>query len=198
MGFAFVAILGLVPVALTSFRDTKTAGVSSQISQQIIAQAQVAPFSALTTTNQTAATLTAQGVTYTALRLQAPPEPSGSSSPYMRFFNDQGVEVLSTDATGIYQVNSRVLVGPPFVQSVDIRREPGMPTWLGLTVQVAYNPGKLTLDIDERSLDGNGERRGHHCAGRVVPNQRGPQLSDDDILLGARGATRASPWWSCS
>ncbi len=53
MGFAFVAILGLVPVALTSFRDTKTASVSSQISQQIIAQAQVAPFSALTRTAAT-------------------------------------------------------------------------------------------------------------------------------------------------
>ncbi len=146
MGFAFVAILGLVPVALTSFRDTKTATVSSQISEQIIAQVQVAPFSALTSTNQTAVSLMSQGVTYVAMCLLAPPEQNGSATPYVRYFNEQGVEVLSTDATGIYQVNSRVLVGPPFVQ-------PGTSGGTGnadvaaLTVQVAYNPGKLVLDM---------------------------------------------------
>lgn len=156
MGFAFVAILGLVPVALTSFRTTKIGTVSSQISQQVIAQAQVAPFAALTqpdSSNQTVQKLTTpQGVAYTVLCLPGPPETPGAPPLYIRYFNDQGVEVLSTDPTGIYQVNSRVLVGPPFVQSTPSGGTGGTggignADVAGLTVQVAYNPGRLTLDM---------------------------------------------------
>ena len=145
MGFAFVAILGLVPVALTSFRDTKTAGISSQISQQIIAEAQVAPFSALTQTtgNSTVVSITSQGVTYAALCLPAPAQTPAS---YVRYFDDQGSEVLSTDPTAIYQVNSRVLVGPPFVQPGAAGGTANADV-AGLTVQVAYNPDRLPLDM---------------------------------------------------
>ena len=148
MGFSFVAILGLVPVALTTFRDTKTGGISSQISEQIIAQALVAPFGSstqpgltYTSGNNTAISVSSQGVPYIAMCLPAPSVPA----TYVRFFNDQGIEVLSTDMTGIYQVNSRVLIGPPFVQS-GTAGGTGDADVASLTVQVAYNPGRLPLD----------------------------------------------------
>lgn len=152
MGFAFVAILGLVPVALGNFRNTKISVISSQISQQIIAQAQVAPFSALTqsSNNTTVQNSTSQGgVPYTVLCLPAPPETPGSAPLYVRYFDEQGTEVLSTNAAGIYQVNSRVLVGPPFVQATSQTATGGTGNAdvAGLTVQVAYNPGRLPLDM---------------------------------------------------
>ena len=152
MGFAFVAILGLVPVALTSFRDAKNTGVSSQVSEQIIAQAQVAPFTALTQSsgNQTALNITSQGVPCVALCVPSPTETPASSTPYVRYFNDQGVEVPATDQTGSYQVNSRVLVGPPFAQSPSQSAATGgtgNADVAALTVQVAYNPGRMLLDM---------------------------------------------------
>ena len=132
MGFGFVAILGLVPLGLNSFRDTKNLGISSQISEQILSELQTAPF-----TNQTKPT---------ASLTQNNPVGTMFSLP-VRYFNDQGIEVLSTDATGIYQANVRVLVGPSFVQSPAAGAVANADV-ASVTIQVAYDPGRVVPDAD--------------------------------------------------
>lgn len=147
MGFAFVAILGMVPVGLKNYRETKNTAVSSQIAQQILSQVQVAPYSQLTQPGSNPATVQNGDVTSSSLRLAAPPETPASSTPYVRYFSEEGTEVLSTDASGIYQVNTRVLVAPPFVQTAATGGV-GNGEVLGVAIQVAYNPGRATLVMD--------------------------------------------------
>ena len=145
MGFAFVAILGMVPLGLSNFRDIKNIAVTSQISQQIVAEVQTAPFTQLTQTtgNLSATTVTSpQQVVSPSLRLPAPPENPVSTTPWVRYFSEQGVEVLSTDPAGIYQVNTRVLVGTA------VRADGG----------------------DDRRSGQRGRRRGD-CPGRVQSRQ---------------------------
>jgi uncharacterized protein (TIGR02598 family) len=47
MGFAFVAILGLVPVGLNSFRTAKNVSTASQISQQMFSEVQATAWAEL-------------------------------------------------------------------------------------------------------------------------------------------------------
>jgi type II secretory pathway pseudopilin PulG len=159
IGFAFAAIIGLVPVGLNSFRATKNVSTASQISEQIFSDVQATAWVELTGTHLTQAgatqatpntTLTAGTVpgTYT-LRLPAPAGPltaPTSASPYFtRYFNDQGAETTSLDPAAIYQVNARVLFGTPWVQSTaGATANADLAT---VQVQIAYVPGQQTPDL---------------------------------------------------
>ena len=161
MGFSFVAILGLVPVALTSFRDTKTGAASSLIAQQIVSEVQTTAFNSLTsaTGNPYAVTVTnSQNVSSTAICLPAPLDPTATNL-YVRYFDEQGDEVPYNAATAnpangatanpapwVYQANIRVLVGPPFVQAGTATTGTSNADVANVTIQVAYNPGRLPLD----------------------------------------------------
>lgn len=120
MAFAFVAILGLVPVGLNNFHETKNVSVSSQISQQVFAQVQATAFPQLTglmsdgtTTNPTIIAGSVTGTSF--LRLPAP-NSTAAAALFVRYYNDQGEEVTSGDPTCVYQANVRVMYGTPYVQ----------------------------------------------------------------------------------
>jgi type II secretory pathway pseudopilin PulG len=158
MGFAFVAILGLVPVGLNSFRTAKNVSTASQISQQIFSEVQATAWAELTGTQLTQAAAQAtpnttlqRGTfsgTYT-LRLPAPTGPltaQTAGSPFFtRYFNDQGTETVSTDPTAVYQANVRVLFGTPWVQpGAGTTSNPDLATVL---VQIAYVPSQQAPDL---------------------------------------------------
>ncbi len=88
--FAAVAIVGLVPIGMDSFQQTKNVSISSQISQQIFSELVALPFSKLTPTSGN------------TMRLIAP-----DGVNYVRYFDDQGDEVTSTASNAVYQVNVR-------------------------------------------------------------------------------------------
>ena len=84
-GFAFTAIVGLIPMGLTTFRQAMDASVGSQICQRVINDAQQTDFDVLT---------------------------SSSNANIVRYFDDAGNE-LSTPAKAIYHVKTVVTGTPP-------------------------------------------------------------------------------------
>ncbi len=130
-GFAVVAIVGVVPIGLESFRKTKNVSVASQISRQIFSQIQTATFAALTNSNG-----------QPAWRLPAQP----NSTTLVRYFDEQGTELPSA-TNSVYQVNVRVLISTPFLQVPAGTPLPN-PDLATVTIQVAFNPGNLTPDLD--------------------------------------------------
>ena len=79
-GFAFTAIVGLIPMGLTTFRQAMDASVGSQICQRVINDAQQTDFAVLT---------------------------SSSNTRVVRYFDDAGNE-MTTPAKAIYHVNTVV------------------------------------------------------------------------------------------
>lgn len=142
MGFAFVAIIGLVPVGLGNFRQTKNVSVASDIAVRIISELQDTPFTQLiagaTTTGQSWSLTKADGTA-------------------IRYFDDQGAEVLTNDPGVVYQVNICVYNAPAFV--LPLKTSPQIPNGAlaSVTVEVAYDPGNLTLPCDST----------HHFTGKT-------------------------------
>ena len=131
MAFALVAVFGLMPLGMTTFKKAMDLSVGSQIAQRVIGDAQQSDFDKLIT-------------------------PAGASAPAtaafvnpVRYFDDQGQEGLSTQSGMIYMVNTRV-VPSTYVPST------GNPTTTGVqnvhiatvSVQVANNPGRTALTPD--------------------------------------------------
>ena len=132
MGFAFVAIIGLVPVGLGNFRQTKNVSVASDISARILSELQDTPFTQLI-----GATTAGQSWSLT--------KPDGTT---LRYFDDQGTETTSTDSAVVYEVNVYVYNAPAFVVPGRPTSLPQNPALTSVTVQVAYDPGNLTLPVD--------------------------------------------------
>ena len=128
MGGAFAVIIGLMTVALTSFHQSKNVSVSSLIAQQIFSQAQVMSFNTLTNGGAT---------TYYQL-----PNPNTNIGGTIRYFDDQGNEMKGTAGAFVYEVNVRVVTSTPFLLTSGTISNPSLAT---VTVQVAYNPGGLSL-----------------------------------------------------
>ena len=135
--FAFVALLGMVPVGFNSFQQSKSLGVSSQIAEQIFSEVQTTTFANLTA-----------NATGTTVRLPAP----NSTTVYTRYFDEQGLELnppgtgnanAQTTGTPIYLVNTRVLIATPVIQSTGTTTNTALAT---VTVQVAYDPSGQTPD----------------------------------------------------
>ncbi len=137
MGFAFVSILGLMPVGLTSFRETKNVSVASLIAQQIFGEVQSTTFAELI------------GPTQPGNSWQLPPPGSQTTATTSRCFNEQGQEVSPTDPTAqasvVYRVNVRVAASTPYVQN-GVNTPTQNAALANVAIQVAYNPGNLTMD----------------------------------------------------
>jgi uncharacterized protein (TIGR02598 family) len=131
IGSALIVITGLTATALGSFHQSKGAAVSALIAQQIFAQVQVGTFSLLT------GNATAPG-NYQLLN------PNGSGTPY-RYFDEQGNETANTQGVAVYMVNVRVVTQTPISSS-------GTPVYFSnlatVTVQVVYDPGLITPDLN--------------------------------------------------
>ena len=131
MGFAFVAIIGLVPVGLGNFRQTKNASVAAEVSARILSELQDTPFT------QLVGTATA-GQSWSMTRAD------GST---LRYFDDQGTETTSADPSIVYVVNICVLNAPLYVvpkTSIQSRNA----ALAAVTVQVACDPGNVPLAIN--------------------------------------------------
>ena len=152
MGFAFVSILGLIPVGLNSFRDTKNVSVASLIAQQIFAEVQSTTFTELVNSNLQ------PGDDW---RLPPPSSQTQSGSggapqttTPLRCFDEQGQEISATDPTvatrTVYRVNVRVVFAPSFVQNAAGAATPAPNSALAnVTIQIAYNPGNLVMDTQK-------------------------------------------------
>ena len=130
MAFALLAVFGLMPLGMTTFKKTMDLSVGSQIAQRVIGDAQQSDFDALVT-------------------------PPGAGTPatvafaaQLRYFDDQGEEGLSSQPGMIYVVNTRVV---PATSVPDVGGSSGSVRNVDIatvTVQVANNPGHKTLASD--------------------------------------------------
>ena len=133
MGFAFVAIIGLVPVGLGNFRQTKNVSVASDISARILSELQDTPFTQLCPTAVTA------GQSWSMTKAD------GST---IRYFDDQGTETTATDPSVVYEVNVCVYNAPAFLVAGRTAAQIQNTALASVTIQVAYDPGNLTLGYD--------------------------------------------------
>lgn len=88
VGFAFVALLGLLPLGLKTFRQAMETSIQSQIAQQISSELQQVRFSDLTSANY-------------------------ASSHFPQYFDDQGMAVSGpNDPNRIYTVTAAAPTTP--------------------------------------------------------------------------------------
>lgn len=132
MAFALVAIFGLMPLGMTTFKKAMDLSVGSQIAQRVIGDAQQSDFETL---------IDPQGAVVAAGGVFA-------KQPY-RYFDDQGQEGVAAQAGMVYVVNTRVVPSTSMPGG-------GSATTVGVqnaniatvTVQVANNPGQIALTPD--------------------------------------------------
>ncbi len=153
IAFAFVALLGLLPIGLSTFRHAVDISVTAQIAQRVIGDAQEADFDALADHPQNV-----QQGEFFILPL--------------RYFDDQGTEIDVADSAGGPSADERSRIiyvarvrgskpGDPdpaqhaitrftlFPTSDDAPHNPRDVTFL--TIQIATNPGNRPLPIDNET-----------------------------------------------
>jgi uncharacterized protein (TIGR02598 family) len=151
--YAGFAIAGLIPLGMSSFRQTKNISTASLISRQIFSELQATPFAVI---------IEPANGEQTPWRLPPPGRSSNVTSGAtnnVRFFDEQGDELAATTgattssgvpAGTIYEVNVGVRYAP-FVQAPGAAApavSPGYnPALVIVTIQVAFNPGHLALDM---------------------------------------------------
>ncbi len=156
ISFAIVGLVALIPAGLNNFRASMNASVGSQIFQRIVSDAEQADFDLLTRSDQG---YQSGSATFSELPL--------------RYFDDEGNEIVPatpnalTNAEAqkvIYQVHVRVAASGPNDVANDsssyftslpaspgsVRFNPRSSTFL--TIQIANNPGNLTIQRDPASL----------------------------------------------
>jgi uncharacterized protein (TIGR02598 family) len=156
VAFAFVALFGLIPTGLTTFRQAMDSSIGSQIAQRVISDVQQTDFDVLIDEANLPNYPAAPPADYT---FRAP----RISAPAFRYFDDQGTEVIpaspgtlsSTEkARVIFWVNTRVR---PRTDRVQTTTGPDMGHLATITVQVANNPGNasLAIEADDKSTNWN-------------------------------------------
>jgi len=175
VAFAFVAILGLIPAGMGQFRQAVDTSVCAQIAQRVINDAQQADFSTLIDEPNLPPSPAPPAQDSFAFRIPTVAFTRASSARCIRYFDEQGNEVIPSNATTnvfgtsaaekaaqarvTYQVNVRVVpkgVVPNGAGSVSPYRAPHMAT---LTIQVAYNPGLLPIKLSTQAEDGTDPTR---------------------------------------
>ncbi len=162
VSFAFVGLMGLLPVGLASFRNAIDASVGSQIFQRVATDLEQMEFDSLLALGDHSAESDADFFVLP-----------------VRYFDDQGVEVaagggeLSTadELRVIYHVRIRISRPGPAVISGPTTGITSLPASQGATrftlrdsviatIQVAHNPGKRELPADVRLLWDEANLRG--------------------------------------
>lgn len=142
VAFAFVALLGLVPLGLTQFRDAMDMTIGAQIAQRVITDAEQTDFDLLLEAGRDA-----EGDFFTLP---------------IRYFDEQAAEIqpgdLDAPGRAIYRVLVRVSQPGPREVGVVGSRFTSLPAENGrerfrprdsifLTVQVAHRPGLAPLPV---------------------------------------------------
>ena len=129
VAFAFVAILGLIPAGMNTFRQAINISVCSQIGQKVIADAFQADFDTLMT----------------------PPPPAIATTPPtafqgpVRYYDEEGTEVPvvtvgTVPTNSIYTVNTKIDPKMTLPGATAVSYQTAV-----ITVQVIYNPGRFSL-----------------------------------------------------
>ncbi len=147
VAFGFVALLGLVPMGLTHFRDAMDATIGAQIAQRVITDAEQTDFDLL---------------------LAAGGKPTGDFFTLpVRYFDEQAGEVFPSAPGAASAAIYRVMVRGSWPGPRDLASKPGgftsLPADAGkmrfrprdsvfLTVQVAHRPGLEPLPVGADQL----------------------------------------------
>ena len=151
VAFVLVALMGMLPVGLSSFRQSIDATVCAQIIQRIVSDAEQSDFDLLSKK------ATSTDATFFVLPT--------------RYFDDQGNEIVPAAASGptaaewqriIYQVRVRgSQPGPPDSSAAPAANFTSLPQEgtrfhprdsSFLTIQIANNPGNRTLPVGTEQL----------------------------------------------
>ena len=143
LAVALVALLGLMPAGMTNFRKAMDISTTAQIAQRILLDMQQADFDRIVDTPASGKDDISAFYTFTA--------PTRNSKQF-RFFDEQGVELLTASGTNaglsnsqktalVYQVLVRIM--PTAAEPVDANIIKGSVALV--TVQVARNPNNRDL-----------------------------------------------------
>lgn len=153
VAFAFLAVFGLLPAGMTTFRRAIDTSVGSQIAQRVIDDAEQTDFTTLI----------------------SPAGNGGTSTPATtpfdmatRYFDGQGEELLATHASqAVYNVNTRVAptttlpaTGTGALPNVNVAT---------VTVQVANNPGNQPLTVSASTMLWTGTLASSPAGASFVP-----------------------------
>ena len=145
VAFALISIIGLLPAGVSISTKASMNSACTEILDRVIGEARQTDFSR---------------IVYPSAAQGAQPVTTGNSfhSPLIRYFNDQGVEIIPKSAGAlsdeekakiIYHVSTRVMT--------NARVPSDKPGFVGqflatLTVQIAHNPGNLPLSYGADNL----------------------------------------------
>jgi hypothetical protein len=175
ISFAFVAILGLLPAGLAQFRQAMDNSVGTQIAQRIILECQQTDFDVLfgdTLVNGKLVNLAttypnAQQAYYGQLASYATNDKNKANPLSVRYFDEQGNEVIAQGASGalsnaelatvIYHVNTRIGYPTPLAEANGGKDSTSSPAGFStaivtVVVQVAFNPSGKTLPVNANML----------------------------------------------
>ena len=149
LAVAMVALLGLMPAGMTTFRKAMDTSTTAQIAQRVLLDMQQADFDQILDTKNDHGNQS-NYYTFTA--------PLRNSQQY-RFFDEQGIELVTNGGTNsslsnaqktalVYQVNIRIM--PTAAEPVDPDSIKGAVALV--TVQVARNPNNRTLTINRQQI----------------------------------------------
>lgn len=149
LAVAMVALLGLMPAGMTTFRKAMDTSTTAQIAQRILLDMQQADFDQILDAKNDHGNQS-NYYTFTA--------PLRNSQQY-RFFDEQGIELVTNGGTNaslsnaqkialVYQVNIRIM--PTAAEPVDPDSIKGAVALI--TVQVARNPNNRTFTINRQQI----------------------------------------------
>lgn len=144
VAFAFVAVLGLIPAGLTQFRQAVDTSVCAQIAQRVIMDAQQTDFETLIDAKNPDSEQA--NMSFRGPKIQ---------QSALRFFDEQGNEVVASNGTSLTAVQKAVVV---YHVNTRIRPQTTLPLATGstgfqapdiatITVEVAFNPGNRPLSF---------------------------------------------------
>ncbi len=136
VAFAFVGVVGLLPAGMDVYRTSMNESISTQIAQRVLNDAQQSDFASLI------------GGT--------PPQTKYYELPPVRYFDEEGNELLGTQSKdSIYHVHTVVQSTPKFPDGSGQNTIP-MNELATVVVQVVVNPGQRTFTKDTLTLLWNG------------------------------------------
>ena len=144
LAVALVALLGLMPAGMTNFRKAMDTSTTAQIAQRILLDMQQADFDQIVdAAHDKGGASTDTNYTFTA--------PLRGSSQF-RFFDEQGVEIITPDGKTLTTSQSTALVYQVLIRIMPTAALPtDASTVKGavalVTVQVARNPNHRNLQI---------------------------------------------------
>ncbi len=177
VAFAFVALLGLIPLGLSTFRKAMDASIGAEIGQRVLNDLQQSDFNTVIgrTSNASLPTTLNTILSGQGSGAVAPRTVTGTGYLSHRFFDDQGNEVVlnqsvnynSTDPTPeqrianhiLYDVHTQIILQPQIPSKVNGDGADGFlasPSLANVIIQVFSNPGGARLPDDLPNVQASG------------------------------------------